>query len=239
MLILHYTGMRTGQAALARLRDGASGVSAHYLVAEDGAIARLVPEGRRAWHAGRASWRGREDINSASIGIEIVNPGHDLGYRPFPPRQMAEVAALCHAILARHPIPPRHVLAHADVAPARKRDPGELFDWRWLAREGIGLWPPTTEATAGAAGPACGWGECGAAVAALQAELAGFGYGVAVDGRFGAGTAAVVRAFQRHFRPWRVDGRADDETRARLAALLAQCGAGGGDVDPGTSAPGD
>ena len=119
MLILHYTGMRTGRAALARLRDAAAAVSAHYLVEEDGAIARLVPERRRAWHAGRASWRGREDVNSASIGIEIVNPGHDLGYRPFPARQMAAVTALCHAILARHPIPPRHVLAHADVAPGR------------------------------------------------------------------------------------------------------------------------
>ena len=229
MLILHYTGMRTGRAALARLRDAAAAVSAHYLVEEDGAIARLVPERRRAWHAGRASWRGREDVNSASIGIEIVNPGHDLGYRPFPARQMAAVTALCHAILARHPIPPRHVLAHADVAPGRKRDPGELFDWRALAREGIGLWPETTVAAAATAGPACGWGGDGQAVAGLQAELAAFGYRVAVDGRFGAETAAAVRAFQRHFRPWRVDGRGDGETRARLAALLAQCGDGGGD----------
>ena len=222
MLILHYTGMRTAAAALARLRDAAARVSAHYLVDEDGAIARLVPEGRRAWHAGRARWRGRTDVNGASIGIELVNPGHDLGYRPFPDRQMAALAALCHAILARHPIPPRHVLAHADVAPGRKRDPGELFDWRALAREGIGLWP----APAPAAGGACGWGDHGRAVAALQAELAAFGYDVAVDGRFTAPTAAAVRAFQRHFRPWRVDGRADGDSRARLAALLASCGDG-------------
>ena len=220
MLILHYTGMRSGAAALARLRDPAAAVSAHYLVDEDGAVARLVPEERRAWHAGRSSWRGREDINGASIGIEIVNPGHDLGYRPFPAPQMAALAALCRAILDRHPIPPRHVLAHADVAPRRKRDPGELFDWRALARHGIGLWPAAASAPGA---PACGCGDGGRTVAALQAALAAFGYAVAVDGRFGVETAAVVRAFQRHFRPWRVDGRADGETGALLAALLAQC----------------
>lgn len=220
VLILHYTGMRSAAAALARLRDPAASVSAHYLVDEDGAVARLVPEERRAWHAGRSSWRGRRDVNGASIGIELVNPGHDLGYRPFPAPQMAALTALCRAVLARHPIPPRHVLAHADVAPLRKRDPGELFDWRSLAAAGIGLWPAATAATAAA--PACACGDRGPEVAALQSALAAFGYAVAVDGRFGPETAAVVRAFQRHFRPWRIDGRADKETTAQLTALQNQ-----------------
>jgi N-acetylmuramoyl-L-alanine amidase len=141
MLILHYTGMRTGAAAVARLRDPASRVSCHYVVEEDGAVFRLVAEERRAWHAGVSQWRGHTLLNGRSIGIEIVNPGHEWGYRPFPALQMAAVCDLCLDVLARHPIPARNVVGHSDVAPDRKEDPGELFDWEGLAANGVGLWP--------------------------------------------------------------------------------------------------
>lgn len=143
MLVLHYTGMPSAQAALDKLRDGntSSRVSAHYVVDEDGTVYRLVPEDKRAWHAGVSAWRGKTDINARSIGIEIVNPGHEFGYRPFPPAQMQAVAELSKDIVARHHIPKRNVVAHSDVAPGRKEDPGELFDWRYLAEQGIGLWP--------------------------------------------------------------------------------------------------
>ncbi len=216
MLILHYTGMSDAGVALQRLVDPSSRVSAHWLVDEDGEVIRLVPEARRAWHAGVACWQGLRDVNSASVGIEIVNPGHAGGLPPFPGRQMDTVAALSREVLARHGIRQRHVLGHSDVAPQRKQDPGELFDWRWLASQGVGLWPaPRPPAT-----PCLGVGESGDAVVRLQERLAGFGYAIAPDGAYGAVTAAVVTAFQRHFRPARVDGVADGETMARLAALL-------------------
>jgi len=223
MLILHYTGMASAEAALERLCDPASGVSAHYVVDESGGVVQLVEEGRRAWHAGVAAWRGRSDVNSASIGIELVNPGHELGYRAFPEPQMAALAALCRAVLVRHPIPPRHVLAHCDVAPQRKQDPGELFDWQRLAAAGIGLWPSPVPSPGRDIGP----GDRGEDVERFQAALATYGYGLVADGRYGAATGAVVAAFQRHFRPGLVDGRADAETRALLSGLLALC------VDPG------
>ncbi len=141
MLVLHYTGMQTAAAALARLCDPAAKVSSHYLVDEDGAVHALVEEQNRAWHAGVSFWRGATGLNDRSIGIEIVNPGHEFGYRPFPPVQMRAVRALCHGILARWPgIVARNVVAHSDIAPNRKQDPGELFDWRGLAQAGIGLW---------------------------------------------------------------------------------------------------
>ena len=147
MLVLHYTGMESAEAALARLRDPAARVSAHYLIDEDGRVARLVEERERAWHAGVASWRGAADINARSIGIELVNPGHEFGYRPFPEAQMAALIELAGDILARFPdIRPRNVVAHSDVAPTRKMDPGELFDWRLLAEYGIGLWPDEADA---------------------------------------------------------------------------------------------
>ena len=146
MLVLHYTGMRSCAEALARLCDPAAKVSAHYLLDEDGSLYSLVAEDCRAWHAGVSFWRGHTDINARSIGIELVNPGHEFGYRPFPEVQMVALIDLCRGILARHPIPPRNVVGHADVAPRRKRDPGELFDWRQLAAAGIGMWP---EGTAG------------------------------------------------------------------------------------------
>ena len=209
MLILHYTGMPTAAEALARLTDAATKVSAHYLIDEDGTIFRLVPEERRAWHAGISCWGGRRDINAASIGIELVNPGHEFGYRPFPEAQIRVLEDLARDIVARHPIPPRHVLGHSDVAIGRKQDPGELFDWSRLARAGIGLWPDFTAAT-----PA---GD----IAALQRDLAAFGYDCPLSGVLDNQTQNAVMAFQRHFRPARLDGAPDDETRRR-ANILAQ-----------------
>jgi N-acetylmuramoyl-L-alanine amidase len=220
MLVLHYTGMQTGEAALARLCDEAAQVSAHYMVEEDGRIFRLVPEERRAWHAGKSSWRGESDVNSASIGVEIVNPGHEFGYRPFPEAQVAAVFALVADIRSRWTIEDVDVIGHSDVAPDRKEDPGELFPWKRLAEAGHGLWaePPP------APGAPIGEGEEGAAVFALQAGFTRLGYDSAPSGKFDAHTAAVVRAFQRHWRPDRVDGIADGETRARLIALLRLAG---------------
>jgi N-acetylmuramoyl-L-alanine amidase len=199
MLVLHYTGMKSGAAALARLRDPAARVSSHYVVEEDGAVFRLVPEHRRAWHAGISHWRGLSGLNDRSIGIEIVNPGHEWGYRPFPALQMAAVCDLCLGILGRHPIAARDVLAHSDIAPDRKQDPGELFDWEGLAANGVGLWPkalPPASPDADAA-------------ALLQA----IGY------RGDLPLPLLVTAFQRRWRPVQVDGRADSGTLAALAAV--------------------
>ncbi len=203
MLLLHYTGMVGATAALARLCDETAKVSAHYCIDEDGTLYRLVPEAKRAWHAGAASWAGARDINARSIGIELVNPGHEFGYRAFPEAQMAALIELAGGILARHPIPPQRVLGHADVAPLRKEDPGELFDWPRLAAAGIGLWPGPTE-------PRDPPGE-----AETKRQLAEFGYGDLDDD-----PAAVVRAFQRHFRPNAVTGEVDAETAGRIIALL-------------------
>jgi len=218
MLVLHYTGMRTGEEAIARLRDPAAErkVSAHYVVEEDGRVFRLVPEERRAWHAGVSFWRGQRDVNGASIGIEIVNPGHEFGYRPFPEAQVAAVIALCADIRSRWTIEDGRIVGHADVAPDRKEDPGELFPWKTLAEAGHGLWAEAPPAP----GAPLGEGEEGAGVFALQAGFTRLGYDSAPSGTFDAHTAAVVRAFQRHWRPARVDGAADGETRARLIALL-------------------
>ncbi|MGH7034082.1 MAG: peptidoglycan recognition protein family protein [Stellaceae bacterium] len=208
MLILHYTGMRTAEEALERLCDPAAKVSAHYLIAEDGAIWRLVDEAQRAWHAGLSCWRDCRDVNGASIGIELVNPGHEFGYRAFPERQMQALEQLARGILGRHPIPPRAVLGHSDVAPLRKQDPGELFDWLRLARAGIGLW---SDFSADLPAPS-GTQE-------LQASLKAIGYDCPVSGALDAPTQAVIMAFQRHFRPARCDGIADEETRRRIAIL--------------------
>jgi N-acetylmuramoyl-L-alanine amidase len=207
-LVLHYTGMPDEAGALARLRDPAVEVSAHYLVSEDGAVTRLVPEERRAWHAGVSHWRGAAGLNGRSIGIEVVNPGHDWGYRAFPALQMGAVSALCRDILARHPIPARNVVAHSDIAPDRKRDPGELFDWEGLARDGVGLWP----------GP---WQGAVPDAADAPSLLARIGY------RDDVPVPVLLTAFQRHWRPERVDGIADAKTLTRLAAVAAACDAGG------------
>jgi N-acetylmuramoyl-L-alanine amidase len=221
LLIVHYTGMPSAAAALERLTDRAAEVSAHYLIDEDGTVFHLVDENHRAWHAGVASWRGRGDVNSVSIGIELVNPGHEWGYRAFPPAQLAVCAGLARDIVARHAIRPWHVLGHSDVAPARKDDPGELFDWALMARRGVGLWPPDDKAPADPAATV-ELGARGPAVVAMQAALSEFGYACPGDGTFDEATRRVVVAFQRHFRPRAVDGRFDAECRRRLAWLLAQ-----------------
>jgi N-acetylmuramoyl-L-alanine amidase len=216
MIVLHYTGMATGEAALARLRDPEARVSSHYLVEEDGRVFRLVPEERRAWHAGTSWWRGETDCNSASIGIEIVNPGHEFGYRCFPDVQVEAVIALLVGIRGRWTVPNSRILGHSDVAPDRKEDPGELFPWKRLAEAGHGLWFDAQPAP----GPALKLGDEGVGVFALQAGLHRLGYEPRPSGRFDEETATVVRAFQRHWRPERVDGEADGETRARLMGLL-------------------
>lgn len=198
MLVIHYTGMESCEAALERLCDPAAEVSAHYLIDEAGEIFQLVAEDKRAWHAGVSSWRGEANINSRSIGIELVNPGHEFGYQAFPDAQMVSLIELSVGILSRHDIPDRNVVGHSDVAPARKEDPGELFDWARMADAGIGLWPgphpdPIDETEAGQA-------------------LSDIGYDV-------SDISAAVKAFQRHFRQHTVDGVLDEETRCSIAAV--------------------
>ena len=224
-LVLHYTGMDSAEAALARMTDARAKVSAHWCIGEDGTLWRLVPEERRAWHAGVSEWRGRRSVNDFSIGIELVNPGHEHGYRPFPPAQMDALLDLARAIAARHPIDPRNVVAHSDIAPTRRQDPGELFDWARLARAGIGVWLEGAAAPV-QEDPALRQGDRGPAVQQQQERLRAVGYGLAVDGDFGATTAAVVSAFQRHFRQARVDGVIDGDTAAvldRVRALADAC----------------
>ena len=215
-LVLHYTGMADGSSALARLCDTVSQVSSHYLVGEDGTVVQLVPEARRAWHAGQSVWAGKADINSASIGIEIVNGGHAFGLPAFPDPQVAAVTALCRDIAARHAIPPERVLAHSDIAPRRKQDPGERFPWRALAQDGVCLWVPPCDEVAAAL--ACGMASD--EVETLRADLARYGYGLDVGRLYDDATAVVVSAFQRRFRPSRVDGVADAGTLDTLARLL-------------------
>lgn len=224
MLLLHYTGLKSCTKAIDWLARPESKVSCHYVVDEAGRITQMVPEALRAWHAGVSSWAGETDINSASIGIEIHNPGHALGYPDFPGSQMAAVVDLCRDILARNPIPAERVLAHSDVAPTRKIDPGEKFDWRRLAEAGIGHWvdpAPIADRDSGV-----GAGETSPAVALTQSALARYGYGITPSGIFDADTAFVVGAFQRHFRPARVDGRIDRSTVLTLERLLATLGEG-------------
>ena len=219
MIVLHYTGMPTGAAALERLCAPDSKVSAHYVVFEDGRIVQCVPEDKRAWHAGVSSWAGETDINSRSIGIEIVNPGHEFGYVNFPLRQVAAAISLCKSIVTRRgPIAPDRVLAHSDVAPERKKDPGEKFPWALLSDSGIGHW--VRPAPLGVEGPRLMQGDYGEAVRRLQHALKSYGYGVEETGSYDELTCAVVAAFQRHFRPARVDGVADASTLLTLRALL-------------------
>ena len=217
MIVLHYTGMPDAASALSWLCDPGSEVSAHYFVDEDGRITQLVPEARRAWHAGKAAWGGEADVNSASIGIEIVNPGHEFGYRAFPDEQIEAVIGLCLDIILRHGIAPHRVLGHSDVAPMRKADPGELFPWVVLADAGVGHYVPP-QPLGDPAGLALG--AEGPAVRALQALLSVYGYDVAASGAFDEATEAVVRAFQRHFRPARIDGVADASTVRTLKRLI-------------------
>lgn len=218
MLLLHYTGMASAEAAIDLLRDPKSEVSAHYVVLEDGGIVQMVREAARAWHAGVSCWDGETDINSRSIGIEVVNGGHDFGLPDFPEVQIAAVIALCRDIIARHRIKADRVLAHSDVAPARKEDPGEKFPWGVLHAAGVGHLVPEAP---GRTGGFLMTGDQGPPVAALQAMLELYGYGIAPTGAYDAATAQVVAAFQRHFRPSRVDGVADASTVTTLRDLIA------------------
>lgn len=218
-LVLHYTGMKTGEEALARLCESESKVSAHYVVEEDGRIFKLVEESERAWHAGISYWRGCQDMNARSVGIEIVNPGHEFGYREFPEPQIRAVIALCGDILTRHPkIKDRSVVGHSDIAFRRKQDPGELFPWERLAHEGIGLWhgnPPPK-----AIPRPLQLGDVGESVRQMEEMLIFYGYGLTVDAVFSEMTEQCVIAFQRHFRPSKVDGVWDGECQSRLEALI-------------------
>ncbi len=215
ILIMHYTGMQSCEAAVQRLTDPAARVSSHYTIDEDGTVYVHVEESLRAWHAGVSHWRGETDINSRSIGIEIVNPGHEFGYRAFPDVQIEAVIELSKGILSRHRIPTRNVIAHSDIAPGRKEDPGELFPWKRLAQQGIGVWVEAAAGSGGVLEP----GAAGEIVANLQRSLSAYGYGVEVTGTYDPRTRDVVVAFQRHFRPSRLDGVADAETQAILCAL--------------------
>jgi N-acetylmuramoyl-L-alanine amidase len=224
MILLHYTGMLDPRAALEKLCTAGSEVSAHYVVMEDGYVVQCVPEARRAWHAGTAAWDGETDINSCSIGIEMANPGHDHGYPDFPKRQVAAVTTLCRSILTRYRIPHHRVLGHSDVAPTRKKDPGEKFPWRRLHESGIGLWVKPASITPG--GPVLVFGESDPAIAEMQTLLAKYGYSVQVTGHFDGTTRDVVAAFQRHFRQEQVDGVADTSTIATIRAVLAAAARG-------------
>ncbi len=215
MLIIHYTGMNTATEALERLCDPASKVSAHYLIKEGGDIHALVPEDRRAWHAGVSLWAGRPQVNDCSIGIELVNPGHEWGYRAFPDTQMNALADLTLDICRRYAIAQDRILGHSDVAPDRKTDPGELFDWRRLAKAGVGYWPHALDglSLSGAAG--------GVDVGKLQRDLANLGYGLPLTGEYDTASALVVAAFQRRWHQSAKLGELDQQTLAIIKILLA------------------
>ena len=216
IIVLHYTGMADGPAALKRLTDAKAKVSAHYLIEEDGRVFRLVDEANRAWHAGESHWRGIDDVNSASVGIELVNPGHELGYRPFPEAQMQALLPLMNEIVGRHAITRGNIVGHSDIAPARKMDPGELFDWERLASVRLALPRPRKYLV----DPL--WDDAGFLLA-----LERFGYQVTE-------TEAAVRAFQRRFRPETIDGVIDGQSRAILLSLLT-----GGDKAAAARVTGD
>jgi len=216
ILLLHYTGMQSADLALSRLTDPNIEVSCHYMVDEEGAVTQMVAEKHRAWHAGPSFWRGSRDINSRSVGIEIVNPGHEWGYRPFPDIQIEAVIALSKDIVERNAIPPELVLAHSDIAPDRKEDPGELFPWDRLYENGIGHWVEQAPITDG---PSYGPGDEGVPVQALQSLLAWYGYDVEVTGVFDRPTELAVIAFQRHFRQEKIEDRADLSTIDTLKRL--------------------
>ena len=218
MVVLHYTGMASAEAACAWLCNADSSVSCHYLVQEDGGIVQMVGEDMRAWHAGASFWRGETDINTRSIGIEIQNPGHGAGYPDFPKAQIESVIALCRDIGKRHDIGTRNIVGHSDVAPGRKIDPGEKFDWPHLHRKGVGHW---VEPAAIREGPVLQFGDRGERVAQLQELLANYGYGLPRTGEFEIATRNVVAAFQRHFRIERIDGVADLSTLDTLSRLVA------------------
>ena len=217
MIILHYTGMQFAHEAIHRLCDPKARVSSHYVVLENGSIVQLVEEAKRAWHAGVSVWAGDPDVNSRSIGIEICNPGHDFGYPEFPARQIASTITLCRSILTRNIIRPENVLAHSDVAPSRKNDPGEKFPWKRLAQSGVGLW---VDVGAVADAEPLKPNDTGPQVIELQRLATDYGYGIDASGRYDVATSEVITAFQRHFRPSKVDGIADAATVQTLRKLL-------------------
>lgn len=221
MLVLHYTGMATGQEALDRMCDASAEVSAHYMIWEDGRIIQLVGEDKRAWHAGVSSWQGDGDLNSRSIGIEIVNGGHDWPLEggelpPYPEAQIEALIELCTGILSRWDIPARRIVGHSDIAPARKDDPGEHFPWAHLASAGIGVSLPSAANDLSDANPARGEDERAISASALQAMLAEIGYEIEPTGAFDDATEAVVRAFQRRWVQDQVTGQLDQRTRGML-----------------------
>jgi len=218
-LIFHYTDMLTTDAAIARMCDPEAKVSAHYVVSETGEVTQLVAEVARAWHAGESHWRGSNNINARSIGIEIANPGHSNGYVPFPKVQMMAVRDLSLEIIARQHIPARNVVGHSDVAFLRKIDPGELFDWPFLAKAGVGMFPFDARATTGRE---LHPGDTGLPVTRLQTALSNWGYGLKLDGDYGIKTQQCVMAFQRHYRPEKLDGIWDNECAGLLSALLRE-----------------
>ncbi|MEO0464907.1 MAG: N-acetylmuramoyl-L-alanine amidase [Pseudomonadota bacterium] len=228
LLVLHYTGMEDGETAEARLCESAAEVSAHYVVREDGTVVQMVAEDKRAWHAGVAAWQGENDLNSRSIGIEIINGGHDFPLAgnvlpPFPHVQVAAVISLCRAILSRHGILPTRIVGHSDIAPTRKRDPGEHFPWQTLADAGIGLWPSPEPALDGSTvrGRGLDRGETSASVERMQAMLVSIGYDLSVTGTYDENTQAVVTAFQRRWRPEQITGQADLSCLAMIGAVRA------------------
>ncbi|MEH3146117.1 MAG: N-acetylmuramoyl-L-alanine amidase [Methylobacterium frigidaeris] len=218
MLVLHYTGMDSAGDALLRLANPVAEVSAHYFVFEDGRVVQMVPEARRAWHAGASAWEGVRDVNSRSVGIEIAHPGHAGGLPPYPAAQEEAVTALCQDLVRRWRIRPDRVLGHSDVAPERKEDPGETFFWERLHRAGIGHWVPPAPIRDGRF---FSRGDAGQPIEALQSMFVLYGYDLPVSGSFDDRTAAVVTAFQRHFRPERIDGVADASTITTLRDLIA------------------
>lgn len=219
MILLHYTGMQRAEDALAWLCNPSSQVSSHYFVFEDGRIVQLVDETKRAWHAGESFWKGEDDVNSCAIGIEIANAGHRAGLPSFPDAQIAAVIALCKDLARRWSIPPERVLGHSDVSPGRKSDPGEAFPWDKLALQGVGRFvAPAPIRT----GPCLEPGDRGKSVRDLQSKLSAYGYRAGRGGTYDEKTRAAVEAFQRHFRPSLVDGRADASTLETLDGLLAE-----------------
>ena len=219
LIVLHYTGFADAATAIARLTTAGTEISAHYIVQEDGKIIQCVPESRRAWHAGASSWAGENAINSISIGIEIVNGGHDRGLPAYPLRQIAAVIALCRGIMIRRNIPRHRIVGHSDIAPGRKQDPGEHFPWQLLADSGVGYYAPPARIVDG---PTLAVGSTGQDVRALQESLVQLGYDLPATGQYDFPTLETVAAFQRHYRPALIDGIADRSTLLTLKQLLAQ-----------------
>lgn len=218
MLVMHYTDMAGHEAALTRLCDADAKVSAHYLIAQNGEVFQMVDEAARAWHAGVSEWRGHHDINARSIGIELCYPGHQAGLPEFPKPQMQALLTLSQAILSRHSIPARNVQGHSDIAFLRKADPGENFDWAFLAAHGVGLFPT---GVASLSGHEHRRGDKGEEIMRLQQSLANWGYGLKIDGLFGEKTEACVVAFQRHYTQKHMTGMWNGRCAGILAALHA------------------